>query len=60
MGADYYAKAVVGVVLPNEVDLPRAKTSVRKKAYQHGFEDDGRQEFDPKTGKNFGSTKKKR
>ena len=51
MGADYSAVAVIGVPLPDEDSIPRAKTTTRKKAFKHKYEDDGDIEFDPKTGK---------
>jgi hypothetical protein len=49
MGADYYAKAVIGVRLPDEDQFPRAKKMVRKKAFKHDY-GDGDAEFHPKTG----------
>jgi hypothetical protein len=51
MGADYYAKAVIGILLPDVEDIPKLKKLVRKKAFKHDFEDDGEHEFDSKTAK---------
>jgi hypothetical protein len=51
MGADYIAKAIIGVPLPDEDDLPRAKTTTRKKAFDHKYEDDGETDFHPKDGR---------
>ena len=51
MGADYYAKCVIGVILPDSDELPKLKKLVRKKAFKHDYEDDGEYEFDPKTAK---------
>ena len=51
MGADYTALAVIGIALPDGDDLPKAKTFVRKKAFVHNYDDDGTNEFHPKTGK---------
>ena len=47
MGVDYYAYAVIGVLLP---EIPLAKKRVRKPAFKHGYQDDGNVEYDPKTG----------
>jgi hypothetical protein len=51
MGADFYAKAIIGVPLPDEDKLPRAKVTVRKKAFNHKYEDNGETEFHPKDGR---------
>jgi hypothetical protein len=51
MGTDYYAITIIGVSLPDEDDLPRLKTTVRKKAFKHDFSDDGDMEFHPKDGR---------
>lgn len=51
MGADYRAYAIIGVMLPEDGDLPRAKITGRKRAYKHNFDDDGITEYHPKTGK---------
>ena len=50
MGADYSAMAVIGIALPDEDELPKAKTTTRKKAFKHNYDDDGTNEFHPKTG----------
>jgi hypothetical protein len=50
MGADYRAISVIGIILPDKDELPKAKISVRKKAFQHTYEDGTVFEFDPKTG----------
>lgn len=52
MGCDYYAKAVIGIKLPDEADLPRATRLVRKKAFDHQYTDlgPGKVDYDPKTG----------
>lgn len=51
MGADYYARTVIGVPLPGEDELPRLKVSVRKKAFDHDYFDDGETDFHPKDGR---------
>ena len=51
MGAYYFAKAIIGVKLPNEDDIPKAKVMVRKRAFDHGYDDDGEMEYDPRSGK---------
>lgn len=51
MGADYTAYAILGVRLPDEDSLPKLKQSVRKRAFEHKFEDDGETEFHPKDGR---------
>ena len=50
MGADFYARSIIGVKLPETDDIPPAKIYVRKRAFDHDFEDDGEMEFHPKTG----------
>lgn len=50
MGVDYYANAIIGIKLPDTDDIPPAKIYVRKKAFDHDFEDDGEMEFHPRTG----------
>lgn len=47
MGVDYYAYAVIGVLLPG---IPMAKRVSRKPAFKHEYDDNGKMEFDPKTG----------
>jgi hypothetical protein len=49
MGCDYSAKGCLGILLPDENNIPRAQLSVRKKAFNHQY-NDGDAEFDPKTG----------
>lgn len=60
MGADYYAKTVIGVRLPRNEELPRAKILTRKKAFDHDFDDDGKVEFHPKNGKKLWLDEKER
>lgn len=48
MGVDYHAHAIIGVLLP---EIPKAKRLIRKPAFDHGYEDDGKMEYDPKTGR---------
>jgi len=50
MGMDCYAYSIIGIKISDE-DLPRAQVSVRKRAFNHKFVDDGETEFHPKTGK---------
>lgn len=38
MGVDYYSRTVIGVCLPNEDELPKAKIMVRKKAFEHDYD----------------------
>jgi hypothetical protein len=49
--ADYTARAIIGVTIPDEDDLPRASVSVRKRAFKHDYDDDGENEFHPKDGR---------
>lgn len=51
MGADYTAKAIIGVRLPEDESLPKLMQSVRKRAFDHKFEDDGETEYHPKDGR---------
>jgi hypothetical protein len=51
MGADYYAKAIIGIELPDEDTIPRAIIKTRKRAFDHDFGDDGETEFHPKDGR---------
>ena len=51
MGADYTAKAIIGICLPDEEDIPRALISVRKKAFSHNYKDNEQNEFHPKDGR---------
>jgi len=50
MSINYTAEAILGVILPETKDLPRAKILVRKKAFYHTYKDDGEVEFHPRTG----------
>lgn len=51
MGIDYTASAIIGILIPEKDNLPRAVLTVRKKAFKHNYEDDGELEFDSKSGK---------
>lgn len=51
MGAEYYAKSIIGIGLPGEYEIKRAIIKTRKRAFDHDFKDDGETEFHPKTGK---------
>ena len=50
MGADYYAITVIGVCYSEECS-ESAKIRVRKKAFDHSYEDDGNNEYHPKDGR---------
>ena len=49
MSVNYYAYAVLGCALPKK--FPPAIITVRKRAFDHEFPDDGEMKFDPKTAK---------
>jgi hypothetical protein len=51
MGFNCYAHTVIGVQLPLPKNLPRARISVRKKAFDHNYKDEDGVEFDLKTGR---------
>jgi hypothetical protein len=50
MGADYTAVTVIGIILPDKNDLPKAKTMVRKRAFEHEFSEEDA-EFHPMDGR---------
>jgi len=51
MGADYYAKVIIGIMLPDEDEIKKAVIKSRKRAFDHDFDDDGETEFHPKDGR---------
>lgn len=51
MGVDYTATTIIGICCPKEDQIARAKVKVRKKTFDHKFEDNGEIEFNPKDGR---------
>jgi hypothetical protein len=58
MSVSYYARAVVGIELPNESSIPRAIIKKRKKAFEHDYPDDGFMNFHPKDGRKLWTDEK--